>query len=614
MEKPPLKPTAQLLAAVFLCSICVLAREGQHKQDSSKPAPRRDVIVVTGTYEPIPLQEIDRSVTVFKLTNSARLLSNTVVDFLKLDPSIDLRQRAPNNIQGDLSIRGSTFGQTLVLVDGMRVNDVQTGHHNLDLPLPLAAVDRIEVLKGSSSAFYGSDAVGGVVNLITRQPTFSAVRLRVGAGNFGVNQQQGSVALAKKRWSEYLTFSRDFSSGFIKDRDYRNLSLASRAQLETPLGATSIVLAHSDRPFGADQFYGNFNSWERTKTWFAAAHQALGKQTEVSFAYRRHTDLFVLYRDRPSIYTNRHIVGSYQAAFRRWEPLGRNAKLHYGVEGLHDAIDSNNLGSHRRARGAAYMAWDVRALNRFSFTLGAREEVYGVLNSQFSPTAAAGIWLSSHFKLRASLSRAFRLPSFTDLYYHDPATRGSPDLRPESAWSYEGGLDFNSGGRLRGKITVFQRREHNGIDYVRFAPAQRWQATNLQRLRFTGIEASLTTIVARKHRIQFAYTGLDGAQAAFSGIESRYVFNYPRHSGVVSWEAVLPGGWVARSRLGVIKRLARSPYGVWDTYLTYQRGRLHPFLQLTNLTGTSYQEIPGVPMPGRGIMGGIEFVIYSAGK
>jgi len=100
-----------------------------------------------------------------------------VADFLKLDPSVDLRERAPNHIQADLSIRGGTFGQTLVLVDGMRVNDAQTGHHNLDLPLPVESVERIEVLKGSGSAFYGSDAVGGVINLITREAEFSEVRL-----------------------------------------------------------------------------------------------------------------------------------------------------------------------------------------------------------------------------------------------------------------------------------------------------------------------------------------------------------------------------------------------------------------------------------------------------
>ena len=602
------------IAVLLAGGACLLAAQEHEEQNESKLDPRRDVVVVTGTYEPVPLEEADRSVRVFDVTGDQGLLSNTVVDFLKLDPSIDLRQRAPNNIQSDVSIRGSTFGQTLVLLDGMRLNDVQTGHHNMDVPVPLESLERIEVLKGSGSAFYGSDAVGGVVNLITGAPEVSEFRLRLGAGNFGMNQQRGSISLARAKWSQQFTFSRDFSSGFRENRDYRNLSLASKTSLFSSLGPTNLMLAHSDRPFGAEQFYGDFNSWERTKTWFASLRQGFGERTQASFAFRRHTDLFVLFRDRPEVFTNRHAVESYQGAFRRWEPLGRNAKLHYGLEGLHDAIDSNNLGTHTRARGAGYLALDVRALSRFSFTLGARQEIYSSVNSQFSPTAAVGLWLSSHFKLRGSVSRAFRLPAFTDLYYHDPANRGSPDLRPESAWSYEVGLDWHARRGVRGEVTVFQRREKDGIDYVRRSPDDIWRARNFQELRFNGVEAALTAVVRRSHHLDFRYTRLDGAQDVLNGFLSRYVFNYPTHSGIASWQAALPGGMAARSRLGVIQRYARDPYPVWDVSITRTRGRLHPFLQLTNLTGTSYQEIPGVAMPGRAILGGIEIAVFTARK
>ena len=218
------------------------------------------------------------------------LVSNTFADLLKLDSSVDLRQRAPNGLQGDLSIRGGGFGQTLILLDGLRLNDVQSGHHNLDIPAPLEAISSIEILKGSGSTLYGSDAVGGVVNFITRAPESSEIRLRGAVGNFGTNQQRADLSYAASRWSEQLTFSRDFSTGFIPNRDYRNLSLASRTSLTTGLGTTAITLANNDRPFGAEQFYGNYNSWERTRTWFASARQSLGRKTDAAFAYRRHTD------------------------------------------------------------------------------------------------------------------------------------------------------------------------------------------------------------------------------------------------------------------------------------------------------------------------------------
>src|SRR6266567_546223 len=176
------------------------------------PEPQRETIVVTGVYEPVTIDEMDRSVRVLTV-KAQELMLNTWVDALRLDPSLDVRERAPNGIQADLSVRGGTFGQTLILVDGQRMNDAQSGHHNMDLPLPLESISRIEVLRGSGSTMYGSDATGGVVNIITRRPEASEFRLRTALGNFGVNQERGSLAVVHGDLTEHLTFSRDFSSG-----------------------------------------------------------------------------------------------------------------------------------------------------------------------------------------------------------------------------------------------------------------------------------------------------------------------------------------------------------------------------------------------------------------
>jgi Outer membrane cobalamin receptor protein len=544
-----------------------------------------------------------RSVDLEKL----RLLSNTFADILRLDSSLDLRERAPNSLQGDLSIRGASFGATLILLNGLRLNDAQSGHHNLDVPVPMESIGQIEVLKGAGSTLYGSDAVGGVVNFITRTPEASELRLRTAVGNFGVNQQQGAFTYVRDRFTQQLSFSRDFSTGFMEDRDYRNLSFASLTHLATRLGSTDLTLANNDRPFGANQFYGNYNSWERTRGWFAALRQGLGEHTEASVAFRRHTDLFVLYRDRPQVFTNRHAVEGFEASLRRWEGLGGNVKLHYGVEGYRDAIESNNLGQHDRARGAGYAALDVRALKRFSFTAGIRDEVYGSFNHQFSPTVSAGAWLSSSLKLRASVSRAFRLPTYTDLYYHDPANVGSPNLRPEKAWSYEGGAEWNHRGTLRAEATVFYRRERDGIDYVRASSNDIWRATNFQQLNFTGVEASITGKVNRTQLVEVQYTGLHGVQDALSGLQSKYAFNYPVHSGLVSWQGLLPGGIATRARIGALARYARDPYALVDLYAAGTRGKIHPFVQLSNASDTVYEEIFGVRMPGRAVLVGVEW-------
>src|SRR5258706_11494617 len=144
---------------------------------AQQPEPKHETIVVTGVYEPVAIDEVDRSVRVLPVQGE-ELLSNTLMDFLRLDPSLDVRERAPNGVQADLSIRGGSFGQTLILVDGQRMNDAQSGHHNMDIPLPLDAVSRIEVLRGSGSTLYGSDAGGGGGNIITRPPASSQFPFR----------------------------------------------------------------------------------------------------------------------------------------------------------------------------------------------------------------------------------------------------------------------------------------------------------------------------------------------------------------------------------------------------------------------------------------------------
>ena len=576
-------------------------------------APRKDSVVVTGTFDPVGLDELDRAILSLPVRAQESLV-NSWVDVLKTDPSIDLRGRAPNGVQSDISIRGSTFGQTLILLDGVRINDVQSAHHNMDLPVPLGSIDRVEVLHGSGSALYGSDAVGGVVNIITRPPESTEILLRTAVGNFGVNQQSGSINLALPRLTEQLSFSRDFSSGFKFDRDYRNLSFGSITHALSPLGTSDLVLAYSDRPFGADQFYGNYPSWENTKTWFASVRQQLTAGTEAVFAYRRHSDLYVLYRDQPERYTNHHSDEAFQGALRRSDSLGANASLHYGAEVYHESVISTNLGNHDRNRGAVYLALDVRALRRFSFSIGGREDLFesqggtGV-SGQFNPNFAAGYWLTPKIRLRGGGSRAFRLPTYTDLYYKDPANVGNPALRPERAWSYEGGVDVHIAPGLRAEATVWRRLDRDGIDYVRSSLTDPWRATNFQRLDFTGFEGALRAALGKVQTLTVRYASIHGVQEALGELYSKYAFNFPSNSATVEYQAVL-GPVLLRTRIGAIQRIQRDPYGLWDAYFAWSRRSIRPFLQFTNLSNTQYQEILGVDMPGRAVVGGVELKIF----
>lgn len=567
-------------------------------------------VVVTGTFAPIPAEDIDRSVSVVDTREDAVLYDHWI-DYLEQVPSVDLQQRGPNGIQADLTIRGSNFEQTLVLLNGLRMNDVQTAHHNLGLPIPDDALKRIEVLRGAGSTFYGSDAVGGTVNFITGPPQYSELHLGAGIGNFGTNQEEGSAALLTRRFDEQVSVGREFSVGFMPDRDYRNLTLFSNSDLRTQLGNTLLMLGYGDSPFGANQFYGDFNSWERTKVWFLGLEQDLGKKTQVDLGYRRHTDNFVLFRDNPAFYANNHIDQGWQAALRRADPLGQNANLFYGGEAFQESIDSNNLGNHVRTHGAFYVDYDNRAIGRFSFSAGARTEFFDNWEPQFSPTIAAGFWLAHGWKLIGSASRAFRLPTYTDLYYSDPATIGNPNLLPETAWSYEGGFLWNEGGRFNAQIVVFERREQNDIDYVRASPGDLWHAENIARVNFTGVETFLQARLPHRQQVEVAYTGIYGAQSGLDGLESEYVFNYPVNDAFVSWLGALPARLVARGRLGVVQRYDRDAYPLLEATIGRDFRYLSAHLSGSNLTNTGYEEIPGVAMPGRSVLFGMDFYLRS---
>ncbi len=592
------------LAALFAAQML----RAQVPAPQAPSPPHHDSVIVTGTATPAPLDESDRDVDELPLPPAHRRLFDSWFGLLQLDPSLDVRQRAPGGFLADLSIRGATFGQTLVLVDGVRVNDAQTGHFNLDLPLPFESVGSVEVLRGSGSTLYGSDAIGGVVNVRSRVFETPEFRLSGGLGNFGSDEEHGLAAFGNDRLNERISFARDRSTGFIADRDYRNLALSSQTSLRWKPGIANILLSYSDRPYGADQFYGTYPSWERIKTWFGSIHQAIGENTEASFAYRRHTDLFVLFRYAPSIYTNRHLLDSWQGNLRRHDKLPWHAVLSYGIEGLNESIVSTNLGTRSRTRGSGYIFYDIRTLRRFSLSLGIREEVYGSGKMVTSPSASGAAWVSAKLKLRASASSAFRLPSYTDLYYSDPGNLGNPNLKPEKALSFEGGADAYLRSNLKLSGTLFHRRDTDVIDYVRANASVPFTATNFDRLNFTGVEASAIYEPVQGQRISAAFSGLHGVNAGGQVLLSKYTFNYPVQSFIATWNGTVGRSIAARTRVGVVAHLNRDPYAVWDASATYSRGWVRPFLRLTNITSTVYQEIPGVALPSRGVVGGLEFV------
>jgi len=622
-----MKRTLAFLSFCLICGGLVAGQQpGTLTQTNSSPTVIQSVDVTT-TVEPLPLAESDRSVETM-LPRTAPMGTDSVEDLLRTDPSLNLQARAGEGVQDDLSIRGTTFEQSLILVNGLRVNDPETGHLNLDIPVPLDAVSRVDVLHGSGSTYYGSDAIGGAVNLLTGPPGAGlSVVARSGGGNYGSLENHLRASYSSGTFAEQLTGSRDTSDGFMADRNYSSNAVASESWLKTKPGTTDILLSASDRPYGANDFYGPYNSWERTKGWLASIQQQLGPRTAASFGYLRHSDLFVLLQGLPAIYENNHITTSYEGALRRADELGKNTTLAYGLEESGDSIHSfnfsqgssgevrsNALGVHARNQGAGYANLSLRALRRFSLSVGAREEILSGGDSVFSPSVAGAYTLTKTLRLRGSAGHGFRLPTYTDLYYSDPATIGNAALKPETSWSYEGGLDWKpSTGRLTLTAMGFRLNETNAIDYSKQLPltaGEQWQAVNVPTLDISGAEADVRVRLSATGRIDLSYTEAHSGNLPPNYL-SEYAFNYAAQNAVFCWTGELPSVWgreiSAYTQVNVVQKTGYTAYPLWDAGLARNTGSIRPYLRLLNLAGTGYEEIVGVPMQGRTVMGGMEW-------
>jgi outer membrane cobalamin receptor len=581
----------------------------------------------------MPLNEPARSFRTFDLTQPGILeLYNSPEDLLRLDPSINLQERAPGGVQADISIRGTTFEQTLILVDGLRINDPETGHLNLDIPLPLEAFSGIDVLHGSGSTFYGSDAIGGAVNLITQQPSHSEVAMKLGGGTFNATEQHLRAdwinASRGVLQAERLTASRDTSDGFFyqtpggayeNDRGYHANAAASDTFLSSAAGCTEVLLATSDRPYGANLFYGDYDSKERTKSWFGAVRQGLAHDVSADFAYGRHTDEFILLAAAPSVYENNHVATTWQSDLRQTSQLAPNIDLAYGLEADGESILSNSLGHHARNQGAGYVSLSAHTPTRLTLSVGAREQLNGGPTQVFSPSVAIGYRLSQGLRAHAAYGHGFRLPTYVDLYYADPATIGNPLLKPETSQSYEAGLDYTPTAHphIHATATGFQLHQANAIDYVKPAstPKAPWQALNIGRIDYTGAESTVSLAPTMSQHLDLGYTFIH-TNPLQASILSEYAYNFAAQNASLSYTIVLHHQLSARTQLGVIQKTTQSPYPLWSMNVARSTGAVRPYLTLDNLSNTTYFEVSGpprVPMPGRSLLAGL-LLIWPRGR
>ncbi len=555
-------------------------------------------VVVTANAYPVPFENLSRSVSVFTREDLRGLPVKSIAEVLAYAVSVDVRSRAPFGLQNDLSLRGSTFSQVLVLVDGVRINDSQTAHHNADIPVRMEDIERIEVLRGPGSSIYGADALGGIVHIITRRGAEPA-RASVSWGQNGFVDGSFSTAFRKGRLAQSVGASGNRSSGFMADRDFRSVSIGSRTEIGD---RSALFVSHLNREFGANGFYGPSPSREWTnQTLVSLEHRderPSGFKADYQAFYRTHGDRFIYDVRSPGLYESRHRTHAVGAGAKsKWTAAG-GLSLILGGELGGDWIASESLGDHAFARTSLFGEAQWELGQSLTIYPGFRLDYYSRFGAAASPSLSASWRITPRFRLRSAAGRAFRIPTFTELYYRDPNHEADSSLRPESSWSAEIGLDFIPAGNWFGSAAFFSRYDKDVIDWVRVSAADKWRTANIHRIRTQGMELTLEHVFSPGATVAAHYSRIT-MDAGSLGLISKYVLDYARDSWSAATRFPMPLAFRCRQALTYKRRADGRSYWLMDGRLERDLFRFTAALDFTNLLNSRYQEVRGVDMPGR---------------
>ena len=439
-------------------------------------------IIVTPSRLKTSIGESFSSITVLDQSLLKDSVYSAIPDAIGNVGGIDMRRRGPEDVQSDVNIRGTTFEENTVLVNGVKMDDPQTGHFNMDLPLTTMDIDRIEILRGPGSSVYGANAFGGVVNIVTKKPMGTKVELESQGGSFDYYNGGLSISSPFGPIDNRFSFEESRSSGYMPQTDFNILSLFNTSYVKTFMGTYDFIFGYLKKDFGADSFYSNLfsNEEEHTDTRFfnISGDAENGDLTiKPNLFLRRHRDKFILDANRPGWQTNYHTTYVYglDTSF-----ILKNNLLDtvYGFELSRDTIDSTNIMAHERGKGGAYIEISPHLYDNLRVNASMREDYFSDFGWQGSPSIGISYLLPKGVTLRSLIGRAYRVPTFTDLYYRDSSNIGNADLRPESSWSYEAGVDYNTE-LIASSATFFHRDVSDTIDWTRISSSDPWRASNI---------------------------------------------------------------------------------------------------------------------------------------
>lgn len=638
--------TIGVLSAAMLTFANVDSVSAQTENHAKEKLYELGEVEVTGTRVPMTVSQAARMVTVLDRDDIAAVPAQSVNDLLKYAVGIDVRQRGDMGVQTDISIRGGTFDQITILLNGINICDPQTGHNAADFPVDISEIERIEVLEGPAGRVYGTSSLVGAINIVTRPDLQSGMELRAEGGSYGFFEGGGHINLTKG------AFSNQFSGGFSRSDGFsRNAAGRLNSDFKQAKAFYQGGYAHekaevrwhagfTQKDYGANTFYSAKydDQFEHTRKYYTAV-QAETKgdvyRFKPSVYWNRSEDRFELVRNRPeTVPFNYHRTDVYGLNLNNTleTALGKTA---FGAEFRNEGVVSTTLGEplhfpEPAPGGGEYTAGLNRTNLSFhlehnillrGFTLSAGviavKNTGNEMNFRFYPGVDASWQFARDWKLYASFNTSLRMPTFTELYYSVNGYKADRYLKPEEMKAYEIGVKFLTPG-IRGTVSLFHYRGTNLIDWIKDlsegadAP---WQSVNHAKVNTTGVETSLDvsfdemlhrTFFIRNLTVSYAY--IDQDKKSEPDVQSRYALEYLRHKVVAQanlrvWRNLnLNVSYRWQDRMGNYEQngemVAYEPYSLLDARLSWDTSSYRVYAEANNLLNRTYYDYGNIPQPG----------------
>ncbi|KFF74523.1 TonB-dependent receptor [Chryseobacterium sp. P1-3] len=558
-----------------------------------------------GKFISTPYKSANQNITVITKEEIVNSPARSIDEILQQVPGMDIRRRGANGVQSDIGFRGSSFEQVLLLLNGIRMNDSQTGHNNMNIPVDLDEVEKIEIIKGPAARRFGQNAYAGVINIITRINPGKRVKISAEGGDYSTYGLGFNAQLGNEKFSNALQANSASSQGYMYNTDYEIRNVFYQGKLNLQNGDLRLQAGFSEKKFGANGFYSSkaaTEQYEETQASIVsiAYQQRFGKLRLNSNVYwRRGQDMYLFNRQNPSIYRNMHIgnnVGGEVNSSYQWG-LGTTG---VGVELRKELLVSSNLGNPDRFVSQVFFEHHFSLFDKkLNISPGISWANYSKEGNFFYPGLDVGYNFNPNSKIYGNIAKVHRVPTFTELYYISKTEQGNPELLPENALSSEIGYQYQNN-RILAKISGFMRNSDNSIDWVKNSIDDMvWHALNVGEIKTRGIEAEINHKATDWLRYSLGYTYIDSSYKESNDFISRYILDNLRHQFVAKLETKFFGNFTNELVYRYNERVNLGTYNLLDEKLSFNQKDYSVYVLINNITNTKYTEAFGVEMPQR---------------